>query len=91
MFGDAVECPQTEKTPFQPRSPYGVAKLYAHSMIRIYRQRYKMFVCSAILFNHESPRRALQFVSRKITHEAVKIKLGLQKELFLGNLGARRD
>ena len=91
MFGDAVEYPQSEKTPFQPRSPYGAAKLYAHSMIRIYRQRYRMFACSAILFNHDSPRRAFGFVSRKITHEAVKIKLGLQNELSLGNLEARRD
>jgi GDPmannose 4,6-dehydratase len=91
MFGDAVDYPQSEETPFQPRSPYGAAKLYAHSMIRIYRQRYRMFACSAILFNHESPRRAIGFVSRKITHEAVKIKLGLQNELSLGNLDARRD
>lgn len=91
MFGDAVGSPQSEETPFQPRSPYGAAKLYAHSMIRIYRQRYGMFACSAILFNHESPRRAFNFVSRKITHEAVKIKLGLQNGLLLGNLDARRD
>lgn len=91
MFGDAVESPQSEETPFQPRSPYGAAKLYAHSMIRIYRQRYGLFACSAILFNHESPRRGLGFVTRKITHEAAKIKLGLANELRLGNLDARRD
>lgn len=91
MFGDAVESPQSERTPFQPRSPYGAAKLYAHSMIRIYRQRYGLFASSAILFNHESPRRGLGFVTRKITQEAAKIKLGLAKELCLGNLDACRD
>jgi GDPmannose 4,6-dehydratase len=91
MFGDAVESPQSEETPFQPRSPYGAAKLYAHSMIRIYRQRYGLFACSAILFNHESPRRGLGFVTRKITHEAAKIKLGLANKLHLGSLDARRD
>jgi GDPmannose 4,6-dehydratase len=91
MFGDATESPQTEKTSFQPRSPYGVAKLYAHLMVRIYRQRYGLFACAAILFNHESPRRGLGFVTRKITYEAAKIKLGLAKELRLGNLDARRD
>ena len=91
MFSDAVESPQSEETPFQPRSPYGAAKLYAHSMIRIYRQRYGLFACSAILFNHESPRRGLGFVTRKITHEAAKIKLGLANELRLGSLDARRD
>ena len=91
MFGDAVESPQSEETSFQPRSPYGAAKLYAHSMIRIYRQRYGLFACSAILFNHESPRRGLNFVTRKIAHEAAKIKLGLVNELRLGSLDARRD
>lgn len=91
MFGDAADYPQSEETPFQPRSPYGAAKLYAHSMIRIYRKRYEMFACSAILFNHESPRRAFNFVSRKITHEAVRIKLGLQNKLSLGNLDSCRD
>lgn len=91
MFGDAVESPQSEETPFQPRSPYGAAKLYAHSMIRIYRRQYGLFACSAILFNHESPRRGLGFVTRKIAHEAAKIKLGLANELRLGNLDARRD
>jgi len=91
MFGEPVEMPQSEKTPFNPRSPYGAAKLYAHSMINIYRKRYGQFACSAILFNHESPRRGLGFVTRKIVHQAVKIKLGLAKELGLGNLDARRD
>lgn len=91
MFGEAFTSPQSEETPFNPRSPYGAAKLYAHSMIKIYRQRYGLFACSAILFNHESPRRGLQFVTRKITQEAVKIKLGLSHRLTLGNLDARRD
>jgi GDPmannose 4,6-dehydratase len=91
LFGKAFASPQNEKTPFQPRSPYGAAKLYAHSMIQIYREYYGLFACSAILFNHESPRRGLGFVTRKITHTAAKIKLGLANELFLGNLEARRD
>ena len=91
IFGEAIESPQTELTPVNPRSPYGAAKLYADSMIRIYRQRYGIFACSAILFNHESPRRGLGFVTRKITHEAARIKLGLAKELHLGNLDAQRD
>lgn len=91
IFGAAVESPQTEATPTNPRSPYGAAKLYADCMVRIYRQRYGLFACSAILFNHESPRRGLDFVTRKITHEAAKIKLGLAKELHLGNLDAQRD
>jgi GDPmannose 4,6-dehydratase len=91
IFGEALESPQTEATPANPRSPYGAAKLYADSMIRIYRQRYGLFACSAILFNHESRRRGLEFVTRKITNEAVKIKLGLAKELHLGNLDAQRD
>jgi GDPmannose 4,6-dehydratase len=91
IFGEAIESPQTESTPVNPRSPYGAAKLYADSMIRIYRQRYGIFACSAILFNHESPRRGLGFVTRKITHEAARIKLGLAKELHLGNLDAQRD
>lgn len=91
IFGEAVESPQTELTPVNPRSPYGAAKLYADSMIRIYRQRYGLFACSAILFNHESPRRSLAFVTRKITHEAARIKLGLASELRLGNLDAQRD
>jgi len=91
LFGDAVESPQSEKTPFLPRSPYGVAKLYAHSMIRVYRKHFGLSVCSAILFNHESPRRGMGFVTRKITHQIAKIKLGLADELRLGNLDARRD
>lgn len=91
IFGEALESPQSESTPTNPRSPYGAAKLYADSMIRVYRQRYGLFACSAILFNHESPRRGLGFVTRKITHEAAKIKLGLAQELHLGNLDAQRD
>lgn len=91
MYGEAVESPQSEETPFRPRSPYGAAKLYAHAMIRIYRQHHGLFACSAILFNHESPRRGLRFVTRKVTHEAAKIRLGRSRELRLGNLDARRD
>ena len=91
IFGEAVESPQTENTLVNPRSPYGAAKLYADHMIRIYRKQYGLFACSAILFNHESPRRGLQFVTRKITHEAARIKLGLSQELKLGNLDAQRD
>lgn len=91
LFGDAVESPQSERTPFVPRSPYGAAKLYAHSMIRVYRKHFGLSVCSAILFNHESPRRGLGFVTRKITHQVARIKLGLTGELRLGNLDARRD
>jgi GDPmannose 4,6-dehydratase len=91
LFGDAVESPQTESTPFRPRTPYGAAKLYAHWMIQTYRKKYGLFACSAILFNHESPRRGLGFVTRKISHEAAKIKLGLSNVLHLGNLDARRD
>lgn len=91
IFGEAAESPQTEATLVNPRSPYGAAKLYADNMIRIYRQHYGLFACSAILFNHESPRRSLAFVTRKITHAAVLIKLGLAADLKLGNLEARRD
>lgn len=91
VFGEAADSPQTESTPTNPRSPYGAAKCYADSMIRIYRQRYGLFACSAILYNHESPRRGPSFVTRKITQEAAKIKLGLAKELHLGNLDAQRD
>jgi GDPmannose 4,6-dehydratase len=91
MFGEVVESPQSEETPFRPRSPYGAAKFFAHMMVQIYRQRYGLFACSAILFNHESPRRGLGFVTRKIAHGAATIKLGLAKELPLGNLEARRD
>lgn len=91
IFGEALESPQTESTPPNPRSPYGAAKLYADCMIRIYRKRYGVYACSAILFNHESPRRSLDFVTRKITREAAKIKLGLSQELHLGNLDTQRD
>lgn len=91
IFGEALESPQTESTPPNPRSPYGAAKLYADCMIRIYRRRYGVHACSAILFNHESPRRKLDFVTRKITHEAARIKRGLSQELHLGNLDTLRD
>lgn len=91
IFGVAIESPQTELTIRNPRSPYGAAKLYADSMVSIYRQHYGLFACSAILFNHESPRRGLEFVTRKITRVAAKIKMGLAQELRLGNLDARRD
>jgi GDPmannose 4,6-dehydratase len=91
VFGVAAQSPQSELTPANPRSPYGAAKHYADCMIRIYRQQYGIFACSAILFNHESPRRGLEFVTRKITHEAARIKLGLSTEIQLGSLEARRD
>ncbi|MEK7541996.1 MAG: GDP-mannose 4,6-dehydratase [Patescibacteria group bacterium] len=91
MFGGATESPQSEKTPFYPRSPYGVAKLYGHWITVNYRESYGMFAVSGILFNHESPRRGMEFVTRKITHTAAQIKLGLAKELRLGNLDAKRD
>ena len=91
MFGKVQEVPQTEKTPFYPRSPYGVAKVYAFWITRNYRESYGMFCANGILFNHESPRRGKQFVTRKITESVVKIKLGMQKELFLGNLESKRD
>ena len=91
MFGKVVEVPQREETPFYPRSPYGVAKVYAHWITVNYREAYNLFACSGILFNHESPRRGETFVTRKITKAAARIKLGLQRELFLGNLEAKRD
>jgi GDPmannose 4,6-dehydratase len=91
MFGKVVEVPQTEKTPFHPRSPYGVAKIYGHWITVNYRESYDIFACSGICFNHESPRRGVEFVTRKITHAVARIKLGLAKELRLGNLEARRD
>jgi GDPmannose 4,6-dehydratase len=91
MFGKVREVPQTEKTQFYPRSPYGVAKLYGHWITINYRESYNMFCCSGILFNHESPRRGLEFVTRKVTNAAAKIKLGLPNELRLGNLDAKRD
>ena len=91
IFGEAVDSPQSELTIPCPRNPYGAAKLYADSMVRIYRQHYGQFACSAILFNHESPRRGMGFVTRKITSGAAKIKLGLAQELCLGNLDTLRD
>ena len=91
MFGKVVEVPQKETTPFYPRSPYGVAKVYGHWITINYRESYDMHATSGILFNHESPRRGLEFVTRKITHHVAKIKLGLTDELRLGNLDARRD
>ena len=91
MFGKVVEVPQRESTPFYPRSPYGVAKVYGHWITVNYRESYDMHATSGILFNHESPRRGLEFVTRKITHHVAKIKLGLTDELRLGNLDARRD
>ena len=91
MFGKVAEVPQNEKTPFYPRSPYGVAKVYAHFITVNYRESYDIFGVSGILFNHESPRRGLEFVTRKITHGAAKIKLGLADKLLLGNLDAKRD
>jgi GDPmannose 4,6-dehydratase len=91
MFGKVVEVPQKETTPFYPRSPYGVAKVYGHWITVNYRESYDMFACSGILFNHESPRRGLEFVTRKISHGVARIKLGLDEELRLGNLDARRD
>jgi GDPmannose 4,6-dehydratase len=91
MFGSVKETPQNESTCFRPRSPYGVAKVYGHYITVNYRESYGVFACSGILFNHESPRRGPEFVTRKITQAAVRIKLGKQKELLLGNLDAERD
>lgn len=91
MFGKVQEVPQNENTPFYPRSPYGVAKLYGHWITVNYRESYNLFACSGILFNHESPRRGVEFVTRKVTMAAARIKFGLQKEVRLGNLDARRD
>jgi GDPmannose 4,6-dehydratase len=91
MFGKVVEVPQRESTPLYPRSPYGVAKVYGHWITVNYRESYGMHASSGILFNHESPRRGLEFVTRKITNAVARIKLGLDKELRLGNLEARRD
>jgi len=91
MFGQVLEVPQTEQTPFYPRSPYGVAKVYGHFITVNYRESYDLFACSGILFNHESPRRGLEFVTRKVTHAAAQIKLGMADELALGNLDAERD
>lgn len=91
LFGKVAEVPQSETTPFYPRSPYGVAKQFAYSTTVNYRESYNMFACNGILFNHESPRRGETFVTRKITKGAARIKLGLQDKLFLGNLDAKRD
>jgi GDPmannose 4,6-dehydratase len=91
MFGKVQAVPQTETTPFYPRSPYGCAKAFAHFLTVNYRESYDLFACSGILFNHESPRRGESFVTRKITLAAARIKLGIQKELYLGNLDAKRD
>lgn len=91
MFGKVAHSPQTEETPFYPRSPYGAAKLYGHWITVNYRESYNMHCVSGILFNHESPRRGLEFVTRKITHAVARIKLGRQDKLFLGNLDAKRD
>ncbi len=91
LFGKVQESPQSERTPFYPRSPYGVSKLYAHWITINYRESYDLFACAGILFNHESPRRGLEFVTRKITHGVARIKHGLTNKLALGNLDARRD
>ena len=91
IFGKPAEVPQSETTPFHPRNPYGVSKVYSHLMTTTYRENYGRFACSGILYNHESPRRSPEFVTRKITRAAAMIKLGLSKELRLGNLEARRD
>ncbi len=91
MYGKVQEVPQREATPFYPRSPYGAAKVYAHWITVNYREAYGLFACNGILFNHESPRRGETFVTRKITKAAARIKLGLQQELFLGNLDAKRE
>jgi GDPmannose 4,6-dehydratase len=91
MFGKVREVPQTEMTPFHPRSPYGVAKVFGHNITMNYRESYGLYACSGILFNHEGPRRGLEFVTRKITNTAARIKLGVDKELVLGNTDAKRD
>lgn len=91
MFGKVQTMPQNEKTPFYPRSPYGVAKVYGHWITVNYRESYNLFACSGILFNHESPRRGVEFVTHKVTLAAARVKLGLQNEVRLGNLDSRRD
>ena len=91
MFGKVREVPQSEKTPFYPRSVYGISKVAGYDLTRNYREAYNMYCCSGILFNHESPRRGFEFVTRKITHAVARIKFGLQKDLELGNLDAKRD
>src|SRR5712691_5124905 len=91
MFGKVRETPQTEKTPFYPRSPYGVAKTFGHYLTVNYRESYGLFACAAMGFNHESPRRGMEFVTRKVTHQVARIKCGLAKKLSMGNLDAQRD
>jgi GDPmannose 4,6-dehydratase len=91
LYGKIQETPQTEKTPFYPRSPYGVAKLYAYWIVKNYREAYDMYACNGILFNHESPRRGQTFVTRKVTMGLAKIKMGQQDKIYLGNLDAKRD
>lgn len=91
MFGKVRETPQTENTPFYPRSPYGVAKVFGHYITVNYRESYGLFACSAIGFNHESPRRGMEFVTRKVTHQVARIKCGLSKKLLMGNLDSKRD
>jgi GDPmannose 4,6-dehydratase len=91
MFGKVRETPQTEATPFHPRSPYGCAKVFGHDIVVNYRESYDLFACSGILFNHEGPKRGIEFVTRKVTNAVARIKLGLQHELVLGNLNAKRD
>jgi len=91
MFGKVREVPQNELTPFHPRSPYGVAKVFGHHITVNYRESYGLYACSGILFNHEGPKRGLEFVTRKITNTAARIKLGVDRELVLGNLDAKRD
>jgi GDPmannose 4,6-dehydratase len=91
MFGKVRETPQTERTPFHPRSPYGCAKVFGHDIVVNYRESYGLFACSGILFNHEGPRRGLEFVTRKVTNAVARIKLGLQNEIVLGNLDSKRD
>jgi GDPmannose 4,6-dehydratase len=91
MFGSPDHSPQNERSAFRPRSPYGAAKLFAHTLVQTYRERFGLFACSAILYNHESPRRKLSFVTRKVTDGVARIKLGVATELLLGNMEARRD
>jgi GDPmannose 4,6-dehydratase len=91
MFGKVREVPQTERTPFHPRSPYGCAKVFGHDIVVNYRESYGMYACSGILFNHEGPRRGLEFVTRKVTNSVARIKLGLQSELVMGTLDTKRD
>ena len=91
MFGKVRETPQTERTPFHPRSPYGCAKVFGHDITVNYRESYGLYACSGILFNHEGPRRGIEFVTRKVTNAVARIKLGLQDELVLGTLDSKRD